>query len=262
MGTRSQHGEVMKVAVITPYYKEEAPVLERCHHSVAAQMHECVHFMLADGVKNEAVATWDVAHVILPTGHDDNGDTPRCIGGLLAANEGFDAIAFLDADNWFQPNHIASLVQVARESSAPVCVSSRSIHRVDGSLMTAFDPESDGDNHVDTSCLFLTRPAFGSLPVWGGIPKALAPLADRIFWRHLQRRYPIALTRLPTMAFRTRYGFHYKRLGEAPPECAKQINRLYRWWSRLTVSQTDAVVRWAETYSEPDRALLESIPVD
>jgi hypothetical protein len=40
----------MRVAVITPYFKEPLEQLRRCHESVANQTHgETVHFMVADG---------------------------------------------------------------------------------------------------------------------------------------------------------------------------------------------------------------------
>ena len=250
----------MKVAVITPYHNEELAILEACHQSVLDQTHPCVHFMVSDGPAHPSVQRWQVEHIQLPRAHADNGDTPRCVGSLVAASEGFDAVAFLDADNWLQPTHIESLVTLSQRTLAPVCVASRSIHRLDGSLMIPHDRESDGDEHVDTSCFLLTRGAFGALPVWGGIPRPLSPVCDRIFWRHLQRRrYPVARTGLPTLAFRTRYSFHYHDLGEIPPDGSKQIIALYRWWYSLSPEQVDKVVSWAETYSRPDPAMMDEL---
>jgi hypothetical protein len=253
----------MKVAVITPYYDEDEAILDACHQSVLKQTHPSVHFMISDGRPHPSVSRWNVVHVQLPTAHGDNGDTPRCVGAVLAACEGFDAVAFLDADNWLQIDHVESLVTLARRTSAPVCVSSRSIHRFDGSLMIDRDRESDGEAHVDTSCLLITRPAFGSLPVWGGIPRIMSPVCDRIFWRHiLHRRYGVARTGRPTVAFRTRYTMHYDALGETPPAGSKHIHEHYRWWRSLTPEQIIEVVSCAETYSAPNPALIERLLAD
>ena len=99
------------VAVITPYYREDTEKLRRCHESVLRQTGEVTHFMVADGFPNPEVDRWDVQHVSLGAAHGDNGNTPRGIGALLAFAQGFDAVAFLDADNWFVDNHISSLLK-------------------------------------------------------------------------------------------------------------------------------------------------------
>src|SRR5437868_3981074 len=63
----------LKVAVVTPYYKEPIEVLRRCLDSVAAQRAACTHFLVADGHPNPEVAQWGVEHVVLPKSHADNG---------------------------------------------------------------------------------------------------------------------------------------------------------------------------------------------
>ena len=88
----------MRIAIITPYYKEPTEVLRRCHDSVKAQTYPATHFMLADGHPNPEVDNWDVVHIKLPA-HGDSCDTPRAIGALSASAQGFDAISLLDADN-------------------------------------------------------------------------------------------------------------------------------------------------------------------
>ena len=37
----------MRVAVITPYYKEPHDILSQCHESVMRQRHESLHVMIA-----------------------------------------------------------------------------------------------------------------------------------------------------------------------------------------------------------------------
>ncbi|MDP9413866.1 MAG: hypothetical protein M3Q08_07205 [Pseudomonadota bacterium] len=73
----------MKVAVVTPYYREPLETLERCHESVRRQPHSCTHFMVADGHPRAEVNSWpDVQHFALPVSHGDYGNTPRSIGGV------------------------------------------------------------------------------------------------------------------------------------------------------------------------------------
>ena len=96
----------MRVAVVTPYYKEPRGWIERCIASVAAQTHACDHFLVADGHAQDWIDGAGVRHLRLDRGHGDYGNTPRALGALLAVSEGYDAIAFLDADNWYAPEHV------------------------------------------------------------------------------------------------------------------------------------------------------------
>lgn len=92
----------MKVAVITPYYKESLDILQKCHESVKKQNHPSLHVMVADGFPVDDISQWDCNHIILPLGHNDIGSTPRLLGSYHAIGLGYDAIAFLDADNWYR----------------------------------------------------------------------------------------------------------------------------------------------------------------
>tara|TARA_B100000674_G_C37112518_1_gene589639 strand:- start:173 stop:316 length:144 start_codon:yes stop_codon:yes gene_type:complete len=47
--------------------------------------------------------------MILPSSHGDNGNTPWGVEALMALAEGYQLVAFLDADNWYHEGHIASL---------------------------------------------------------------------------------------------------------------------------------------------------------
>src|SRR5690349_5897356 len=99
----------MRVAVVTPYYKEPLAVLRRCVDSVKAQQIACAHIMVADGHPRPEIEDWGVEqHVKLPLSHADDGDTPRLIGTGMAHAQGFDAVCWLDADNWFEAEHVSS----------------------------------------------------------------------------------------------------------------------------------------------------------
>lgn len=208
----------MKIAVVTPYYKETEAELKKCHDSVANQTVACTHFMVADGFAQDIVDTWNVRHIKLPIAHADGGNCGRATGSMAAISEEYDAIAFLDADNWYLADHLEQLVLLHERTSADVCFSRRNFHRIDGSFMRE-DVFSDGKNFVDTSCYFVTRPAFSLLSVWGLMPKQLWGVCDRIFFAALQsRKISHAITNKATVAYTTRWAEHYTKYGEKPPE--------------------------------------------
>jgi hypothetical protein len=91
---------MLKVAVVTPYYKESDDILRQCHESVLRQSYPCMHILVADGhPKALFYGHPKTMHVTLPQANGDQGNTPRTVGGILAEAYGFDAVAYLDADN-------------------------------------------------------------------------------------------------------------------------------------------------------------------
>jgi glycosyltransferase involved in cell wall biosynthesis len=234
----SVSGEQLRVAVITPYYREKLEVLQQCHDSVRKQTYPCVHFLVADGYAQDEVRSWPAEHIALSRPHADTGNTPRAIGSLSARSLGYDAVAYLDADNWYYPDHVESMVSLHRQTGAPVCTASRTIHRLDGSLMYADKHECDGRQHVDTSCMFFTRAAFPLLPIWAMMPVQLGPIGDTVMWRSIQgRRIATAHNSKPTVAFRTQYQVHYGNIGEIAPPGTKSndesTGRAIAWWNSL-----------------------------
>ena len=164
----------MRVAVITPYFRESEDWLGQCHESVRAQSHPCTQIFVADGRPSRFVNELDAQHIVLRRGNGDFGDTPRALGALSAAGQGFDAVAFLDADNWFKPTHIESLVQLAEETGAAICTSSRAIYDPGGILLGPC-PLNDGESHVDTNCYLMTRRAFAVILEWALIHTPAGP---------------------------------------------------------------------------------------
>ncbi|MDO6416387.1 glycosyltransferase [Sphingomonas sp. BIUV-7] len=216
-----------RIAVITPYYREPLAMLERCHRSVIAQGLPVDHLMVADGHALDAIDGWPVGHVKLPRSHGDNGNTPRGLGGLLAASEGHDFIAFLDADNWYHEGHLRSLVALWEQTRSPVCVSLRTFHDATGAQLPIREPDEEALRHVDTSCLLIHRSGFESLPVWLSMPKILSPICDRVFLAGLlHRKLAISLTGQRTLAFQTQYRQHFLSAGWPVPEGAKDAGEL------------------------------------
>jgi hypothetical protein len=235
----------LRVAVVTPYHREPAPFLEACLASVRAQTHPVTHYLVADGFPSPVVTALGqaVRHVVLPEAHGDCGDAARAVGSMLAITEGCDAVAYLDADNWVEPDHVAGLVQLHAAASAPVCVASRSLQRLDGSLLDPRGEAADGRELVDTSCLFLTGPALRVALLWGFVPAHLHPVDDRIVWAALRGLgVRIARRLTPTVRYRTAYRVHYEERGELPPPGAKghdNVLRALAAWSALAAPERE-----------------------
>lgn len=213
-----------KIAVITPYYQEPTAMLRQAHESVLNQKGSDIdHFMVADGFANPEVNSWKVKHTVLSQSHGDNGNTPRGIGSLLAEVEGYDFIAYLDADNWFHEGHLESLLDLHTKTKAHVCCSFRTFHSLDGVTLAVSEKDENQLRHVDTSCLLLSRKAFGLLPVWLKMPKQLSPLCDRVFFSAIQfKELTIASTRQRSVAFRSQYENHFRAAKVPIPEGLKK----------------------------------------
>lgn len=212
----------MRVAVVTPYFKEPLEVLRRCHDSVAAQTHADVfHVMVADGHPRAELDAWPVRHLPLPWNNGDYGDTPRVTGALAAAAQGADAIAFLDADNWFEPEHLAVMIKAARDASAHVVTATRNLMRPDGSFL-GVDKASDGQTFCDMNCYFFTRPAFGAIGAFAFKDPRSAIVDDKILWSIVAgsnaTRTHVAR---PTVNYTTLWAISYLERGEPPPPGAR-----------------------------------------
>ncbi len=218
----------MRIAVVTPYYREPLEKLLRCHASVVGQTYANVtHIMVADGYPRPEITDWArCQHIPLPFGHQDSGDTPRIIGCSSAASQQFDAIALLDADNWFEPEHLETLVKVQAESGALIVTSLRRLVRPDTGESLGVCTESDGIRFTDTNCYLVTHPAFPLLSAWGLRNKQTAQsigcLGDRLFWDAVSKsNVRRAHARRATVNYETAFAAHYHALGLSLPEFAK-----------------------------------------
>ena len=229
---------VMNVAVVSAYYKESSHELARCIDSVAAQTHQCTHFLVSDGHPQDLPDMRRVRHVKLGAAHADYGDTPRAVGSLLAIREGFDAIAYLDADNFFLRDHIKVMVDAlaAAGGEYDLVTSRRFLLRSDGTRLPV--PDESYQSHTDTSCYLLLRGAFALTPIWALMPREFSMMGDRVFWRAIVARgLRIAHVPRESVGYRSLWKIHYERAGETPPEGAKDITELIhaaaRWWAAL-----------------------------
>jgi hypothetical protein len=216
----------MKIAVVTPYYKETTDKLARCVSSVENQTHPCTHIMVADGHPNAYFDQANVQHIVLPQAHGDFGDTPRCIGTMAAYSQGFDAVCWLDADNWFEPNHIATMVELMIEHGVSVVTASRNLYSPTGAFI-GLCTESDGINFNDTNCYFLSRKAMPLAAQWVFKDKAASVVGDRVIFSSICKSFPARFhCRTPTVNYETYVAGHYLERGMTPHPEARIIFRM------------------------------------
>lgn len=213
-----------RIFVVTPYHKESLDVLRRCHESVMRQEVEArvTHIMVADGHPRGEIDSWDVSHIRLPKEHGDNGNTPRAVGSIFAQTNEAEFIAFLDADNWFYPNHLGSMLDAHRQTGANVLCAWRDFYDPEGRKLDLTEIDENDLSHVDTSCLMLHSAAFDLNAMWSSMPKILSPWCDRVFVTGIKhRRILRGHTKIRSVAFTTLYRNHYAALGIPAPENAK-----------------------------------------
>jgi len=209
---------------VTPYYKETRDCLERCIASVNRQTIGADHILVADGFSQDWIDQANVRHLRLDWAHEDYGNTPRAMGGLMAVTEEYDGIGFLDADCWLEPDHLEHCLKQAEQVGVERCgfvAASRTLRRLDESVIDV--PDESLAAHVDTSCLLLLPPAFDTLPVWILMPREVSIVGDRVFYLALRSRDLIpAFSTKKTVNYTYTYAPMYRALGEVPPEPIKE----------------------------------------
>jgi predicted O-linked N-acetylglucosamine transferase (SPINDLY family) len=214
----------LKIAIITPYYKESDDLLRRCIESVAFQNYPCDHFLISDGHPKEWIDSEKVRHIKLGISHSDYGNTPRGIGAQLAVSEEYDAIAFLDADNWFDINHIEECLNSVVDKynnwlDCDYVIAQRRFRREDLSILNI----NDEPNHIDTNCYLFLPGSFFLLPTWNMIPKVLSSVGDRVFQKLIfDYNLTYVKNKLITVNYLDLWASHYKILGEKIPINAKE----------------------------------------
>src|SRR5690348_3404088 len=238
--------ERRRFAVITPYYKEEQKVLERCIQSVRQQTIAADHFLVSDGFPQGWLDSANVRHIRLGRAHNDAGNTPRGLGALLAVSEGYDGIGLLDADNWYDEDHIEECCKAAGAIHAPpadVVFAKRRIFLPDGKPVDV--PEES--NHVDTSCYWFLPGSFHLLHYWAIMPSGLSPACDTVFNLIISNQSLIIRnTEEITVNFSSNYEAHYRIAGKPPPRDAKlsvNLDPVIDQIKQLDSNQRELIVR-------------------
>ena len=215
----------MKICVVTPYFQENLAWLVQAHESVKAQTIEARHILVCDGATPAGIPDFLGTHIILERNYRDYGNTPRLIGCYNAIMQEADAIAFLDADNWYYPDHLEYLCNVAVATQLDAAASARMLHRLDGSPMMKC-PTVNGHSYIDTSCLIVFRPAFRHLIAWVLQSQNKAAETDQFLWGILRDAGArMAFVDRASVAYRTRHQVHYDQAREQyPPGAVTRVD--------------------------------------
>jgi glycosyltransferase involved in cell wall biosynthesis len=188
--------------------------LGRCAESVQRQTYPHVeHYVVADGIEHHEKmvrgldafrgARKKLVATVLPYATGKEGWCGHRIYAAFSMLCNTEFVCFLDDDNWFEPDHIESLVNAMRATNAAWGFSLRRIMDAGANFLALDQCESLGnlhpvfdnpiDWHVDTNCYLLRREtAVAVAPVWyrpiaGAINHVTA---DRMVVRYLMQSFP------------------------------------------------------------------------
>lgn len=191
----------MKVAVVTPTIG--SPFIEQCLSSIQNQTYgDIIHYVFLDGHENyDKIHPYiykTVGKKTLKTVQLEDNVGKGWYGHRVYAACSFlvnaDVIVYLDEDNWFDPDHIESMVDVLQKGYAWT-YSLRKIYDRNANFLCEDNCESLGawpvyfDDkvfHIDTSCYAVRRDVAVSIGhawygQWG---------ADRQFFMNLSKHFP------------------------------------------------------------------------
>lgn len=218
----------MRVAVVTAAYQPRLDWLRQCHASVRGQTHACTHILVSDGDGPQPLSDFEGQFIQLGHRHNDWGDTPRSVGAISAFAQGFDAVCWLDSDNWFYPEHVATLVKAHEKTGLPVCTSTRDIYHLDGSLLGRC-PETDGIRFVDANCFLITRQLSMLTTLWATMPAGWHICGDMYFFAEIKRRgIRSAHVDRNTVAYRATRSHVYQRFGVPLPPGVKDSDAIWQ----------------------------------
>jgi glycosyltransferase involved in cell wall biosynthesis len=241
----------MRVAIITPYWQEPRAVLERCIDSVAAQSVPALsvlvdHLLIADGAPQDWLDAAAARHIRLDRNHADYGNVARGLGALLAAGERYDAIAFLDADNRIDADHVALCLAAAQDAAddpPDVVIARRRFELPDGTPVNA----AEDPGLIDTNCLFLLPGGFPVIARWALIPHPLAGIGDRVFHAALvSAGSRMVVTDRPSVTYLSQWAVHYAAAGRPLPADARSID-------------LGAIADWLSSQTPTERSMIDHL---
>ena len=159
----------MKVAVVTPTIASEH--LKKCIDSVDKQTYDnIVHYIFIDGCQYEPKAREILVgspktRMIELEENVGKGWYGHRVYAACSFLVNADVICYLDEDNFFEPNHIETVVKKLQEGNDWV-YSLRNIHDKEGKFLCEDNCESLGKwpvyfnpevHHIDTSCFAIRR---------------------------------------------------------------------------------------------------------
>jgi predicted O-linked N-acetylglucosamine transferase (SPINDLY family) len=230
--SRSVDWGCYRVAVVTPYFQVPEDKLKRCCASVASQSFTCDHILVADGEPQMLLSEMQVIHMVLPANVGNSGATPRGLGAQYAFSQGYDAVAFLDADNWYEPDHIETAVKVLEDQHLDVVYTRRNIVFEDGDILQVDDPQDVGGVHVDTNCYIFSKRAAFLMGFWALYPKEFGAGEDRYMKKIIDALgLSSKLIENKSVWYESHWAHHYRLANKAPVAPLRSPSRsLSRNW--------------------------------
>jgi glycosyltransferase involved in cell wall biosynthesis len=229
-----------RVFVITPTYKTPEAWLKRCIESVKAQtIGKVMHIIINDGDPDFRHPDYFPGDVLQQPRHNNYGDTPRWVGVECATQRDATVIAFLDADNWYEPDHLETALATAIDQMASVVATKRSLFTLDEQKI-AECPDCGTQRFTDTSAMVFTHLSFSVLQHWRNMQSWQHAIADRIIWhKAIQSTPAVAYTRRATLNYRCTHKIFYDRYGLPVPDGVK---------TSMQVENSLAI--WEQTYGK------------
>ncbi|WP_165939986.1 glycosyltransferase family 2 protein [Dyadobacter psychrotolerans] len=197
----SHHQNTSKVTIITPTTGSQ--FLGKAIESVINQSYvDVLHLIIVDGeqslentekVMKEFNST-KLKLMVIPHNTGKGGMNGHRIYAAIPYLVNSDFIFLLDEDNWYEPNHVSSLVDIMEKEGLDWIYSMRNIYTHDENFVAMdnceslgnFRPYSNQNNLVDTNCYGFRRSRLvKSAYLW------YHPLkADRYFFHHIKKYSP------------------------------------------------------------------------
>jgi hypothetical protein len=202
-------GTVTVVTAATGHSK-----LARCIQSVQEQTYSPLeHWVVTDGSEREGQvarvlaqvgqARHPIRTVVIPDATGRNKWNGHRIYSAISFLVNSQFVCFLDEDNWFDPDHVQSLLQALWSSRSHWAFALRKICAENGKVVAIDNCESLGNLHpsfnvpngylIDTNCYFLSRElAVWSSALWYGPTNAqnVHQEPDRVLCRRLLEAWP------------------------------------------------------------------------
>ena len=131
--------------------------------------------------------------------HDDYGDYIRRLGSRLAITNNFFAVTYLDADNYWDKEHLKKVLKCYKKTGKKIIISKRFLvkegsEKIIEPKMNFFD--------TNTYTFFEDLKKIGLL--WSRYPKEMSLIGDRIISMHIKTFYKddIAILETPTINYR------------------------------------------------------------
>lgn len=227
----------MRVHVVTPVFRPNTAWLSRCIESVLNQtIGGITHTLVVDGNPDFQPPPEFSGEIFrCPVNHNDYGDTPRSLGIESAIKDGATAIALLDDDNWYEPDHLDRAIDLHKATNAALVASQRNMVDLDGQVMgvcaVCGTPE-----FADTSAIVYFPDVFPLLSRWGKLDPWMHAIGDRVVWNSiLDAGHKPGFTNAPTLNYRCTHSIHYEQFGKPVPTGVKQgdtVEQALERWSR------------------------------